>query len=296
MKVFISGASGLVGGNCLSYFKQQGWDVVGSHLSYPTAATVFYNTLDQQHPDNFDIQAFKPRVIIHCGALTHVDYCEDHQEESYEKTVQSTQHLVAVARACGAKLVYISTDYVFDGTSGPYTETAEVNPLSIYGRHKLAAEQLAVQELPDTLVIRITNVYGDELRGKNFVARIMQQCEAGNELHLRLPCDQYASPVNAYDIARALYLLLRDNHSGIFHMAGTDYCNRVELAGMILKHFPNARYTLEAVRTQDLQQAAPRPLLGGFVKKKFAALYPEFLFGNVSDYVSEKISGSPRSS
>lgn len=289
MNIFISGASGLVGGNCLRHFKEQGWNVVGSHLSYPTTATVFYNTLEPQHPDNVDIVAFRPDVILHCGALTHVDYCEGHPEESYEKTVQSTLNLIEVAKTCGAQLVYMSTDYVFDGKAGPYSEEAEVNPLSVYARHKLAAETMVLEQLPESLVLRITNVYGDELRGKNFVSRILEQCKAGKALELRLPYDQFASPVNAYDVARALYLLLRDRHQGIFHIAGTDYCNRVELAGLILKYFPDATYTLEAVSTDTLQQPAARPLLGGFVKKKFATLYPEFLFGTVEGYVKSKL-------
>src|SRR6478609_10022643 len=85
MKVFISGASGLLGSNCLKHFSEMGWDVIGSHLSYATDKTVFYNTLEPKHPENFDVIAFQPNVIVHCGALTHVDYCETHPEESYEK-------------------------------------------------------------------------------------------------------------------------------------------------------------------------------------------------------------------
>ena len=88
MRIFISGASGLVGGNCLKHFKEMGCEVVGSYFSYKTDDTVFYDTLNPAHPENFDVAAFRPDVIVHCGALTHVDYCETHIEESYEKTVQ----------------------------------------------------------------------------------------------------------------------------------------------------------------------------------------------------------------
>jgi dTDP-4-dehydrorhamnose reductase len=86
MKVFISGASGLLGGNCLKYFKTQNLEVVGSHLTFPTAETVYFNTL-QDGPDNFDLLGFQPDVIVHCGALSHVDYCESHEAESFEITV-----------------------------------------------------------------------------------------------------------------------------------------------------------------------------------------------------------------
>ena len=139
MRIFISGASGLVGGNCLKHFQEKQCDVVGSHLSFPTENTVYFNTLHLKDKNNFDLLQFHPEIIIHCGALTHVDYCEAHIEESYEKTVSSTQNLIQIAKQLQAQLVYISTDYVFDGEHGPYRENDKVNPLSIYAKHKLEA-------------------------------------------------------------------------------------------------------------------------------------------------------------
>lgn len=286
MKIFIAGASGLVGSNCYKHFKEQGHEVVGSHLSFPTDATVFYNTLEAEHPDNYDIIGFQPDVIVHCGALTHVDYCEEHIEESYEKTVKSTLSLIKVAATIGARLVYISTDYVFDGKDGPYRESATTNPLNVYGKHKLEAEQRVLASLANSLVLRITNVYGAEIRGKNFIARIITQCNNGETLKLNLPYDQYASPTNAWDIARAMLLLLENNHSGIFHIGSTDYMNRVELAMRVLKYFPEAKFELSTTDTPSLKQAALRPLNGGFVKEKFSSLFPKFIFGTVDEYVA----------
>lgn len=287
MKVFVAGASGLVGSNCMKHFTEQGWEVKGSYFSYEVPGTVFYNTLEPSHSDNFDILSYKPDIIVHCGALTHVDYCEANPEESYQKTVQSTKNLLDVAKKCGARFVYISTDYVFDGKEGPYREDAPVNPLSVYARHKLEAEQMALNEIPGTLVLRVTNVYGNEARGKNFVARIIEQCVNKQKLTLKLPYDQYASPANAWDIARAMYVLLRDNKQGIYHIGGTDYLNRVELALRVLQYFPDAEYDLIPISTEEMKQPAARPLLGGFVKMKFSNEYPEFLFGNVDSYLKE---------
>jgi dTDP-4-dehydrorhamnose reductase len=185
-------------------------------------------------------------------------------------------------------MVYISTDYVFDGADGPYREDAPVHPISIYAEHKLEAEQLVLREMKDALVLRVTNVYGDEVRGKNFVARIVEQCVNKQKLTLKLPYDQYASPANAWDIARAMYLLLCDNKQGIYHIASTDYLNRVELALRVLSYFPDAEYDLIPISTEDMKQPAPRPLLGGFVKMKFSNEYPEFLFGNIDSYLRAK--------
>ena len=288
MRVLIAGASGLVGGNCMKHFSEQGWDVKGSYFSFATENTVFYNTLEPGHPDNFDVKAFAPDVIVHCGAMTHVDLCESQPEESYQKTVQSTRNLIDLAKECGARFVYLSTDYVFDGTDGPYLEDDAVNPLSVYARHKLEAEELSLKELPDTLVLRVTNIYGDEVRGKNFIARIIEQCMNRQKLTLKLPYDQFATPTNAWDIARAMFVLLRDGKKGIYHICGSDFMNRVELALRVLQYFPDAEYELIPMSTAELQQPAKRPLIGGFVKLKFASEYPDFLFGTVDSYLSQK--------
>jgi dTDP-4-dehydrorhamnose reductase len=112
--------------------------------------------------------------------------------------------------------------------------------------------------------------------------------EEGAQLNLKLPYDQFAHPTNAADLARALYLLLRDGKRGIWHLGGTDYMNRVELALRILSYYPAAQYKLEAVSTESLRQPAARPLRGGFIREKFCAAYPEFLFSNLDDYLREK--------
>lgn len=289
MKIFISGASGLVGGNCQKYFLEQGAEVLGTHFSFETENTVFFNSLDLADEKNPDVKGFNPDVIVHCGALTHVDYCEDHEEESYQKTVQSTVNLLKLAEACDARFVFISTDYVFDGIDGPYKEEDDFNPLGIYAQHKLLGEDTVRASGISSLILRITNVYGDEIRGKNFIARIIQQCQEGKELTLKLPVDQYATPVNAWDVARSMWLLLSDNREGEYHIASTDYMNRIELALRVLKYFPEVKYELIPTLTEDLDQAAARPLTAGLLTEKFSIEYPTFLFSNVDDYVKSKV-------
>lgn len=288
MKVLIIGASGLVGSNCLRYFKQKEIECVGTYFSYEAKNTVFFDTLNLNNPDNFDVASHKPDVILHCGALTHVDYCEHHEAESHEKTVHSTNNMIALAKELNAKLVFISTDYIFDGANGPYDEDALPNAISIYGKHKLEAEQAVIAADSNNIVIRITNVYGDEERGKNFVLRIIEQVFEQQKLTLRLPVDQYATPINAFDIARCLYLLLTDRKSGVYNIAGTDYMNRVQLALTILKYFPDASYEMIPLTTEQINAPAARPLQGGLKNKKFMSEYPDFRFSTVDDYVSYK--------
>lgn len=289
MKIFISGASGLVGGNCLQHFKEMGHEVVGSHFSYETPDTVPFNTLALEDNNNFDVISFQPDVIVHCGALTHVDYCESNPKESYTKTVQSTLNLLELCKQTGAKFVFLSTDYVFDGENGPYKEDDKLNPLSIYGKHKVEAEHAIMKSDVAHLILRVTNVYGDEIRGKNFIARIIDQCIKGQHLTLKLPYDQFASPTNAWDIARAMLVLLEHQKKGIYHICSSDYMNRVELALKVLSYFPDARYTLDAIDTASLNQPAARPLLGGFIKYKFSKEFPKFSFSSVDNYLQHKI-------
>ena len=268
---------------------EEGAEVLGTHFSFPTDTTVFFNSLDLTDENNPDVKAFNPDVIVHCGALTHVDYCEDHEEESYQKTVQSTVNLLELAKECNARFVFISTDYVFDGIDGPYKEEDAFNPLGVYAAHKLLGEDTVRASGISHLILRITNVYGDEIRGKNFIARIIHQCKEGKELSLKLPVDQYATPVNAWDVARAMWVLLQDNKEGEYHIASTDYMNRVELAKRILQNFPEAKFELIPMLTEDLKQTAKRPLTGGLLTEKFSIEYPDFLFSNVDDYISSKV-------
>tara|TARA_R110002050_G_scaffold109799_2_gene221485 strand:- start:3001 stop:3876 length:876 start_codon:yes stop_codon:yes gene_type:complete len=290
MKILIFGASGLVGGNMLKYFKtKKDLEVIGTHFSFETENTVPFNTLDLNLDTNFDVIGFNPDIIINCGALTWVDYCEENQDESYQKTVVSAINTLKIAEKVNAKYLYIGTDYVFDGTSGPYTEEAQEKPLNVYARHKLEAETLVLNQIKNSLSLRITNVYGNEKRDKNFVSRLINLAQTKEAHSLKLPYDQYATPVNAADIARAAYLLLRDNKSGIYNIASTDFVNRMQLAQMVLKAIPGHQVTLEPISTAELNPPAKRPLIGGLITAKFLAEYPEFEFSNVDDFLKAEL-------
>ncbi len=293
MNILVIGGSGLVGSNCLKYFeKQEDVKVVGTYYSYKTDNTVFFDTLEFNNPKNFDLDSFHPDLIMHCGALTHVDYCEANEEESYAKTVLSTINVTKLCNSCKARMIYVSSDYVFDGENGPYDENAKVNPISVYGSHKLEAEQAVLEQVPNSIVIRITNVYGDEERKKNFIIRIVDKILNGQPMELKLPVDQYATPVNAYDVARTLYLLARDKKAGIYNISSDDYLNRVELVEKIISHFPKNKISFESVTTEELKQAAPRPLKGGLINEKFKNEYPEFVFTSVDDYLNKFANGN----
>lgn len=287
-KILIVGASGLVGGNCRQYFTEKKLEVIGTHLNFPTEYTHYFDATNLEDSKNEFVlnQIEQFDCIIHCGALTHVDYCEDNIEESYQKTVDSTKKLLGIASEEKIKFIYISTDYVFDGESGPYKEEDTTNPINVYGKHKLEAEREVIKlKKNNYLIARITNVYGKEIRGKNFVSRIINNTLSNKKL--KLPVDQYATPVSAYDVARALYKLIIDDKQGIYHIGSTDYMNRYQLASKVVDVVNNRELKLLPICTKNLKQKANRPLFGGLLSAKFLAEYPTFKFSNIDEYLNQ---------
>lgn len=289
MKILIVGASGLVGSHCLKYFSEKNIKVIGTYRNFKTEGTYFFDPLQENCFTFLQELNFKPEVIIHCGALTNVDYCEEYPEDSEKLTLTSTKIIAEYCKKTGAKLVYLSTDYVFDGLNGPYSENEETNPINIYGIHKLKGEKIA-EKIEDHLIARITNVYGEEERSKNFIAHLLKLIEAKTEKIFNLPYDQFATPIYARDIAKMLYLLIVDGKSGIYHLASTDYYNRFQLANKVKSYFENSDHlSLTPTSTDTLQQKAKRPLLGGLLNNKFINEYPTFKLTNVDAFILKMI-------
>ncbi|MFZ1704663.1 MAG: SDR family oxidoreductase [Saprospiraceae bacterium] len=276
MRILIIGASGLVGYNCYRHFSQiEGQYILGTHRNFSTDFTSKFNCSVIGEEEHSILRTLKPSVIIHTGALTNVDECEVSPEKSYFETVISTANIIKIAEEFNSKIVYISTDYVFDGESGPYHETDIPNPINTYGKHKLIAEQLVQQQNNDNLIIRITNVYGDELRDKNFVSRLLK--EPTKPIELKLPVDQFATPINALDVAKAIELLLIYNKSGIYHLASIEYVNRVQMAMQIIHKKNLNNWKIVPTKTSELNQRAKRPLFGGLIAMKFLNEFPYFI-------------------
>lgn len=290
MRVVIIGASGLVGGHCLQAWQElPGWVVAGTHYTYPTDGTYYFDALLEDPERNFDLQAFKPEWVVHCGALTHVDQCQQQPELSYRETVESTRALLRRINCTQTRVAYLSSDYVFDGSAGPYAETDATHPLSTYGHHKLAAEKLVLEANPMNLVVRVTNVYGEEPRSKNFIERLIQTFRTESLVQLRLPTDQYATPIYAGDIAQALNWLLQDEQKGIWHLAGTDFLSRYQLAQRVAGHFPDTKAWIQGLPTQALNPPAPRPLKGGLYNRKFQVEYPQMHWTTVEGYLRKRL-------
>ena len=205
------------------------------------------------------IESFRPDVIIHAAALTNVEYCEDHEEEAREINVAGTENIVRAAG--GAHIVYLSTEYVFDGTAGPYSEEDVPRPQSVYAKTKYQGE-VAVRAAKDSAVVRTTVVYTYEEGSKNF---LMQTLSGRLD---RFPTDQVSNPTLTENLAEATLEIARKKIRGTYNIVGADRVDRHRFALAIAEKFGLDSSTWKPVSTADLRQRAPRPLDCGLVIDK----------------------------
>jgi dTDP-4-dehydrorhamnose reductase len=202
------------------------------------------------------IAAARPDVVIHAAAYTDVDGAEREPERAMAVNAGGTERVANAASAAGARLLYLSTDYVFDGRQGvPYRETDRPNPLNAYGRSKQEGEQRALTRCPNTLVIRTAWLYG--AHGRNFVKTIMRL--ASEQPELRVVSDQRGSPTHAGDLASAIKQVLGTNLRGIVHATGAGDCTWYEFACEIVS-LTGSSARVQPISTAESKRTAPRPL------------------------------------
>jgi dTDP-4-dehydrorhamnose reductase len=201
------------------------------------------------------IDEVHPQLIVHLAANTQVDWCEQHPLEAFRVNTEGTVHVAHAARRIGARMVLVSTDYVFDGSRRePYREYDATNPLSVYGRTKREAERAVLDIVPDRLVIRSSSLFGPA--GPNFVDTILRVARSGSPL--RVVDDQVQSPTFAGHLAPAVSCAAVSLAQGILHLSGTGCCTWLEFAEAILSAAGVDR-ACEAVSTEQLARPAPRP-------------------------------------
>jgi dTDP-4-dehydrorhamnose reductase len=208
-----------------------------------------------------------PDVIIHGAAMTHVDECELKPEQATLMNVEGTRNVVNAAKAVGAHLVHISTDFIFDGLDGPYLEDAKPAPLSHYGWTKLEAEQL-VASLPSWSILRTVLVIGmaEDLSRSNIVLWAKGALEKGQPINV--VDDQFRTPTLAEDLAQGALLAADQRASGIFNISGPDFMSIYQLVEQVAVHFGLSMDHVTRVDSTTLNQPAKRPPKTGFVIDK----------------------------
>jgi dTDP-4-dehydrorhamnose reductase len=217
------------------------------------------------------LRDFRPEAVLHAGALTDVDGCERDPGAAWRANVAGTEEVARACAALGARLVAVSTDYVFDGEAGPYREEDLPNPRGAYARSKRCGEEAALLLARDAAVARVAVVYGSRPSTRaTFAAQVVEKLQRGEPV--RAFHDQLVSTTLASaGAARCLELLLETGFRGILHASDATVLSRVAFAGLVAERF-GLRGEIVPVRTADVGLLAPRPLRAGLVVERAAAL------------------------
>ena len=248
MKFFITGVNGQLGYDIKNELLERGY----TDILAPTR-----EELDITNEDEVKkmVVEYCPSVIFHCAAYTAVDKAEEEQEKCYQVNVLGTKYLTEAAKEVGAKIIYISTDYVFDGTKeGIYQTDDKVNPVNYYGKTKYLGENF-VREYDNHIIVRISWVFG--INGKNFIRTMLNLAESHKELNV--VCDQIGSPTYTKDLAGLLVNMFLSNIKGLYHVTNEGYCSWYEFAEFIFKE-SRKKVKVRPILTKDYKTIAKRPL------------------------------------
>lgn len=196
----------------------------------------------------------KPYAIINCAAYTAVDACETNQDIAFKVNTIGPRNLAIAARETGAKLLHVSTDYVFDGTKEtPYYESDPICPQSVYGSTKAEAEKMVQQMADRYFILRTAWLYGD---GKNFAKTMLRLAETNDTV--KVVGDQYGTPTSAYELAKGIDSLLFSDNYGLFHATCEGSCNWAEFAAEIFR-LAGKDTKVQAITTAEYGAPANRP-------------------------------------
>jgi dTDP-4-dehydrorhamnose reductase len=246
MRILVTGAAGLLGGSMVAEARGRGHEVVG-------LSRAELDVTDEGRVRDL-IAGHRPDAIVHCAGHTGVDQAES--EPALARTVNrdGARNVAVAADASGADLLYVSTDYVFDGRKrSPYVPADETGPLSVYGRTKLEGEQVVMSALPGALVVRTSWLYGGK---SGFVPAVLRR--AGSGERLRVVDDQRGRPTWAPDAAAVMLDLLGRGASGVWHAAGGGECTWLDLAREALR-LRGMQVEVEAISSRDFGSPARRP-------------------------------------
>jgi dTDP-4-dehydrorhamnose reductase len=247
MKVLVFGAQGMLGKDLILLLSPN-HEVTGKDIAD-------LNILEAQKV-RWAVEDYRPQIVINAAAYTDVDGCENHPEKAFAVNAEGARNIALGCKAFGAKMIHLSTDYVFDGVSSvPYRETDSPNPLNVYGASKLLGERYIQEILNDHLIIRTEWLYGQH--GRNFVDNILKQARQKSEL--RVVNDQRGAPTLAKKLSWAIGLLLTKDATGILHVTSSGSCTWFEFAVRIMKIKKIDHIRLIPISSQELNRSAKRP-------------------------------------
>jgi len=206
----------------------------------------------------------KPNVIIHTAAMTNVDQCESEKAACWAQNVSSVEYLIEACSKIDCFLLHVSTDFIFDGTSGPYKEDAEANPISFYGWSKYAAEKLVIHSNIRWGIARTVLVYGiaHDMSRTNIILWVKKSLEDGK--NIKVVTDQWRTPTLAEDLAKGCALIAQQEAEGVFNISGKDFLTPYEMAIMTADFFKLDKSLISQADSTTFSQPAKRPPRTGF--------------------------------
>ncbi|MEP7111019.1 MAG: NAD(P)-dependent oxidoreductase [Ferruginibacter sp.] len=276
MKILITGANGLVGQHLVKLlFDPAVHDIIAtgrgeSRLPFTSSRGYSYFPLDITN--GMEVASFielhQPGIIIHTAAITQVDECESGQVACWNTNVTATRFLISAAEGIHARFIYISTDFVFDGLDGPYSETAAEGPINYYGSSKLAAEKSVRESDLHWCIIRTVLVYGNILSGNraNIISWVQNNLTEGKKI--QVVCDQWRTPTYVEDLAKGILLAIEKNAGGIYHISGAELMSPYDMAIATADWLGLDKALIEKADASVFKQPAKRPARTGFTIEK----------------------------
>ncbi len=216
------------------------------------------------------ISEIRPQHVVLTAALTNVDQCEMEPAQAEAINVQGAENIAQACKIADAGLTYFSSEYVFKGEAGPYSEKDAPEPESVYGRTKLAGEKIVAALLENHLIIRTTVVFSYLPGSLNFFMQLLNRASRGEPI--TVPEDQIGNPTQARNLAQALGELIESGCTGIYNLVGTTRIGRYDFAKKVMDKLGYNPGEVKPVTTAELKQKAPRPLVGGLKTDKAQAM------------------------
>ena len=254
--ILVTGSTGQLGSDVVKELLKRGYSTLSPNRSE-------FNLCSEDSIRNYILNS-NCEAIVHCAAYTQVDKAEDEKDLCIKINATATKHIVKCAKILDIPMIYISTDYVFDGTKdGEYTENDETNPINIYGESKLAGEKYVQEILDKYYIVRTSWVFN--INGKNFIETMLRLSKANNQLSI--VNDQIGSPTYTKDLSRLLVDMLETSKYGLYHATNAGYCSWYEFANTIFK-LANINIDIKAINSNEYASRAKRPLNSKLSKDK----------------------------
>lgn len=266
-KYLIVGASGLIGGALLDESLKASYETLGTSYKQNLVQPNFTTTdIHSNESVKETFSRFKPDVVFACAALANVDYCQTHPQESRATNLDGIKRIANFCNDFNSRLIFLSTDYVFNGKNGPYKEEDITDPVNYYGEHKLLAEQYVKANSKNYLIVRTTITFGNERVEKNFYLVLKSKLNQGEKM--KVPTDQYGSPSYNKSIAKALVELGNHDLQGVLNISSESFISRYDFALLIARTLNLDPELIIPVTTPELNQAAVRPMKAGLIIDK----------------------------